>query len=257
MKKIKKYVPRPLRSYLKTVRNFIYRIYYRGNKVECQICNSKFKKFATYGGGMYVRENALCPNCGSLERHRLLWLYIKSRLNKGSKYEPMHVIHFAPEKFMYKLLSQKENVNYYPCDLFPEVYPFGEINKIDITNINLESDRFDVVLCNHVLEHILDDRKAMSELFRIMKNDSWGIVQVPIELDRDYTYEDDSIVTPAEREKHFGQSDHVRIYGRDYIERLKSVGFEVQELDFVAQYSNSDIQKLGLDENEILFIIRK
>lgn len=114
-----------------------------------------------------------------------------------------------------------------------------------------------MVFCNHVLEHIPDDKKALEELFRVMKKGSMGVFQVPQDLNRELTFEDDSITDPKERAKIFGQYDHVRVYGRDYFNTLRSVGFKVQELDYTSQISADDIDKYRLVKGEILPIVFK
>lgn len=227
---------------------------FAGKGVICPICNSEYRMFAPQG--VKNRENALCPNCGSLERQRLLWLYFRDK-NLLFKEDKIRVIHFAPEKMYYDKLSNMANVEYYPVDLFPERYDFKgkvEITKADITAIPFEDNYFDVILCNHVLEHISDDRSAMSELFRVMKKEKgWGVFQVPIDYNRENTYEDCSITNPNEREKAFGQYDHVRWYGRDYKARLESIGFKVKEDDFIKEFAEEDIFKYGLEKEEIIY----
>ena len=136
-------------------------------------------------------------------------------------------------------------------------YPNGTIN-MDITHLKYPDNYFDFILCSHVLEHIPNDIDAMKELYRVLKpNDGFGILQVPIELDREITYEDHTITSPIEREKAFGQFDHVRIYGKDYIQRLKSVGFEVELDEFANKTSNADKFRFGFGKGKSLFIVRK
>ena len=253
MIQLRSITPRSWRSYLKTLRNNIYKIIYRGSEVKCPICESEFKVFAPYGGGPKSRPNALCPGCGSLERHRLLWLYLQE--NKA-EWANKSLIHFAPEKVFYDFFAQEE-IDYLPCDLFPEVYPFGELKEVDVTAIPFEDNSFGVILCNHVLEHVPDDRKALSELHRILEKGGWGILQVPLDIELDATYEDFSIITKKEREKAFGQDDHVRLYGKDYPDRLASAGFNVDQFDYVDKFSKEDIHFYGLDENETLYLVRK
>ena len=227
---------------------------YKGNEVECAVCNSHYKVFAPYG--LVVRENARCHNCNALERHRLLWKYLKDKTNLFSSKKPIKVLHFAPEPFFYKALSRMEHIQYIPCDLFPELYDFKgqiEVVKVDITAIPFEDNYFDFILCNHVLEHIPNDGLAMSELFRVMKKDGWGIFQVPIDYNREKTYEDFSITSREERQKAFGQEDHVRWYGKDYKDRLKKAGFNVKEDDFVKQFSKQDLYRFGLMPSELIY----
>ncbi len=235
---------------------------YEGDKVYCPVCKSRFEIFASHGlvKGALKRENAKCVNCGSLERHRLLFLYLSNKTNLFDDKSKLRLLHFAPEKFFYEIFSQKQNIEYIPCDLFPERYVYKgkvPVQKIDISEIPFEENYFDVVLCNHVLEHIPDDIHAMTELYRVMKKGAWGIFHVPIDYNREKTYEDFAITTPEEREKAFGQDDHVRWYGKDYIERLKSVGFKVIEDDYVNSFSSDELYKLGLMSKHIIYYCEK
>ena len=231
---------------------------YLGEDVVCSICHSKFKQFAPFG--LVTRENARCLHCGSLERHRLLWKYLHSNTNIFDGGSQKRLLHFAPEKMFYDVFSQNKNILYTPCDLFPEAYDHkGKVKviRVDITNIPFEANHFDAIICSHVLEHIIDDRLAMSELYRVMKKGGWGIFQVPLDYSRTATYEDFSITTPEEREKAFGQIDHVRVYGQDYKNRLKQVGFEVKEDEYVKSFSEEELFKYGLMASELIYYCRK
>jgi ubiquinone/menaquinone biosynthesis C-methylase UbiE len=145
------------------------------------------------------------------------------------------------------------NLDYTSADLYS---PIVDV-KADILDLPFASESFDVVICNHVLEHIADDRKAMSELFRVMKPGGWGIFQVPMKNSLEKTYEDFSIIDPKERQKHFGQYDHVRWYGMDYFDRLSEVGFEAQALFYSQRFADEDIKRFGLNKNEILPVVNK
>ncbi len=202
------------------------RLFYGGNKVECPICGAHYRSFGAYG--VAKRHNALCFNCLTLERHRLLWLYLHRCTPVLRGKSAFKILHFAPEKAIYDRLDGTEG--YTPCDLHPELYHFKgttEVAKVDICNVPFEDETFDVILCNHVLEHIEDDARAMSELHRVLKREGFAILQVPIDESRATTYEDFSIASPRERERAFGQYDHVRVYGCDYEDRLRRAGFSV------------------------------
>lgn len=246
--------------------NFILEIYrkrnkkddYNGNSVLCSICSSKFKKFGP--NGLVVRENARCHKCGSLERHRLLWKFLEEKENLFKDYKKIRILHFAPENFIYDYFLNQNNIEYIPCDLFPENFSFDDTSKIvkvDITKIPFEDNYFDFILCNHVLEHIPDDKLAMSELYRVMKKDGWGIFQVPINTKSKVTYEDFSITSPEGREKAFGQIDHVRLYGLDYKEKLQNIGFEVEVDDYVNSFSTKEIFKYGFMPSELIYRCKK
>ena len=134
--------------------------------------------------------------------------------------------------------------------------PLADV-KADICNLPFENESYDVILCNHVLEHIPDDTKAMKELFRVLKPGGFGIFQIPQDLNRATTFEDDSITDKDERAKIFGQYDHVRIYGRDYFDKLRSIGFEVEEIDYTNVLSEGDVERYRLAKGEIIPLVKK
>ncbi len=201
-------------------------VFYIGNRVECTICNHRYRSFLPYGR-VITRKNALCPNCLSLERHRLMYLYLHRETNFFQ--EPIKLLHIAPEACFLEVGEKQPNIEYTTADLES---PWAKV-KMDVHDIPFEDHSFDVIICNHLLEHVDDDIKAMSEMNRVMKPGGWGIMQVPVNGDREVTYEDRSVTDPIEREKHFGQKDHVREYGRDYPERLKKGGFNVEAIDYL------------------------
>lgn len=228
-----------------------------GTDVFCVVCNSSFKKFLPHG--LNNRSNAKCPNCGALERHRLQLKYLKDKTDLFRENAPIRMLHFAPEKSFRNIFSNLQRLEYVPCDLFPEVYGPGKVPmvKVDITKIPFPDDHFDVILCSHVLEHIPHDRLAMKELYRVMKSDGFGIFQVPLDYGRATTYEDFTIVDPKEREKAFGQYDHVRWYGRDYVDRLRETKFIVKEDDYVKTLSSSEVSRFGFNPSELIYYCRK
>lgn len=232
---------------------------FKGDEVTCPICNSHYKIFAPYG--VKKRSNARCHNCGSMERHRLLYLYLRSRLdllnNTGTV---IRLLHFAPEKMFHELFSHAPGIAYTPCDLFPEEYNYGgkvPIVKVDITQIPFQDASFDFILCNHVLEHIPDDKKAMAELYRVMASGGKGIFQVPLGRERLVTYEDPTITDPQEREKAFGQKDHVRLYGQDYAERLADAGFNVNADTYLQDFTEAERYRYGLPNAEKIYLCTK
>ncbi len=239
---------------------------YKGNKVICPICQSEFEKFAPYypwkneQNKALDAENVKCPNCSSLERHRLLWKYLNDETNLFST-QNKTLLEFAPYEFFFNAFSKDKNINYFPCDLLPDSLKYidyeGKILKEDITKLSFKDNSIEVILCSHVLEHIVDDKLAMSELFRVMKKGGWGIFQVPIDYDREITYEDFSIISFEGREKAFGQKDHVRLYGRDFIERLSSSGIIVEEIDYVNKFTEEEIMRFGFNKFERLYYFEK
>ncbi|MDX1652910.1 MAG: methyltransferase domain-containing protein [Brumimicrobium sp.] len=255
MKKVYKFLlnklPRPLLIRL----SYVFRIFapalYRGNKVECPVCERSFNKFLSYGSSVAHRENVLCPYDLTLERHRLMWLYLKDHTDFFS--EKKEVLHIAPEQCFHKRFKKQENLNYLTGDL---VSPIADMH-FDLHNIPLEDNRFDVIFCNHVLEHVDDAMQCMKELYRVMNHGGWGIFQVPQDFNRDVTYEDKSIVSPEEREKHFWQKDHVRLFGKDYPDWLRKAGFEIEEFRPKEEFSAEQIARYRLMPGEILYIARK
>ena len=257
-KKLKKRTPKILLNWYRRFRTNRRMKQYQGNTVVCPICESTFREFAPFG--LNRRKNARCPRCGSLERHRLIWKYMNERTDLFQKTGTSRLLHFAPEQAFYNVFSNNSKIDYVPCDLSPEAYRYGngpKITKVDIVSIPFEDNSFDVVLCNHVLEHIPDDAHAMSELYRVMKKGAWAILQVPIDYSLDVTYEDFSITTPKGREEAFGQYDHVRFYGKDYMDRLKKAGFEVVEDAFVKSISPEEQFRYGLLDSEYLYYCQK
>lgn len=209
-----------------------------------------FKRFLPYGYGEQ-RPNVLSPSTLSLERHRLLWLYLQKETTFFEK--ELKVLHMAPEQCFLSIFKKMKNLDYTTADLYS---PIVDV-KADILDLPFEDKRFDFVFCNHVLEHIEDDAKAMSELFRVLKPGGIGIFQVPQDLSLEQTYENSSITSPEERAKHFGQYDHVRIYGKDYFDRLRKAGFKVNEIDYSAKLSPDLVEKYCLAKGEILPVCTK
>ena len=243
-------IPRPTLINLSIfLRPLIY-LFFKGNNFTDPIDGKSYRKFLPYGYGKQ-RENALSPGTLSLERHRQMWLYLQNETDFFTK--NYKVLHIAPEQEFLRKFKKMKNLDYTSADLFS---PIVDV-KADILDLPFEDESFDVIFCNHVLEHIEDDRKAMSELYRVMKKGGWGILQVPMKNSLEKTYEDFTITDPKERQKNFGQYDHVRWYGMDYFDRLKSVGFDAEANFYSQKFSDADIKKFGLNRNEILPIVRK
>lgn len=224
----------------------------KGNKFTDPIDGKSFRKFLPYGYGTQ-RENALSPSTLSLERHRLLWLYLKNETTFFSTNKKLKVLHIAPEQCFLNIFRKQQNLDYITSDLES---PIADV-KADICNLPFENNSFDVVFCNHVLEHITDDTKAMHELYRVMKTGGFGIFQIPQDLSRKTTFEDDSITDPKERAKIFGQYDHVRVYGRDYFDKLRSTGFNVEEVCYAKKIAPDLVERYALVQEEILPVCYK
>lgn len=246
---MKKIIPARLRPAAFAIYKALWRATHQGGTYKCNICDASFSEFAPYG--IARRKNAMCPKCESVERHRLQWLYMKNKTNILK--DEVYVLHFAPEAGMSKRLQEQNNIHYVSSDLFdPRV-----MIKADITNMPFKDNSFDVILCNHVLEHIIDDGRAMREIYRMLKPNGWAILQVPIEYDRAETYEDPTIISEANRLKAFHQKDHVRIYGTDYKKRLQHAGFKVKTDKYASSLSAKDVKRYVLDNDEIIYFCTK
>ena len=256
---LKKIIPVKLQPVVKLL---IRRIWYFGLKYECPVCRSHVRLMKPLGLNIPVlteknvigagKRNAMCPVCDSSDRVRLLYLFLTNKTDIFLK--KIKLLHIAPEKQLKEIFEKQVNIEYLTADLNPE----NVMIKMDILDIQYPDNNFDMIICNHVLEHIPDDRKAMKELLRVLKPGGSAILQVPISLTLEKTFEDATIVSPEEREKVFGQNDHVRIYGKDYSLRLKETGFNVKEYQWT-----KDINILNpgnmycLNKNEIVYFCIK
>lgn len=262
-------IPRPILIRLSIVVRPILAFLLKGSRFTDPIDGKSFRMFLPYGYGNQ-RNNVLSPSTLSLERHRLLWLYLQNetdffqsqldsdspvtqnkriKLRKDAETSSaLKVLHFAPEQEFYKRFKKQTNIEYTTTDLLS---PLADV-KADICNLPFEDNSYDIIFCNHVLEHIPDDTKAMQELFRVLKPGGMGIFQIPQDLSRAKTFSDDTIVDQKERAKIFGQYDHVRVYGRDYFDKLRSIGFKVIEEDYTHKIAPELVEKYCLAKGEII-----
>ncbi|WP_010134372.1 class I SAM-dependent methyltransferase [Ochrovirga pacifica] len=238
-------VPRPWLIKASYLAKPLLNLWYKGATFIDPINQKSYRKFLPYGY-QNQRENVLAPGTLSLERHRLMWLYLTQNTHFFN--QSLKVLHVAPEQCFYKKFRKQNNLDYTTTDLES---PLADV-KADICNLPFKDNTYDVVFCNHVLEHIPNDAKAMSELHRVLKPGGWGIFQVPQNTELETTYEDHTITQPEDRKKHFGQYDHVRIYGLDYFTRLKNAGFTVQQFKVSENFTPKQIQQYSLMANEIL-----
>ena len=222
MKWILRFLPRSFLIRMSLFLRPLFRVFYGGNKFTDPIDGSSYRKFLPYGYGKTLRPNALCPGTLSLERHRLLWLYLDRETHFLN--QELKVLHVAPEQVFFRKFKRLQHWDYTTTDLNS---PLADL-VTDICDLPLQDNQYDLILCNHVLEHIPNDLKAMTELYRVLKKGGTLIAQVPLNEESIKTLEDDSITDPRDRTRFFGQYDHVRIYGQDYYKRLKSVGFSVE-----------------------------
>jgi SAM-dependent methyltransferase len=234
-------------SYL--VRPFV-AFFLRGNTYTDPIDGKSYRRFLPYGYAK-VRENVLAPGTLSLERHRLFWLYLKNETTFFSA--PLRVLHFAPEQAFVQKFKKQKNLTYTTTDLNS---PIADV-KADICDLPFKDNSFDFIICNHVLEHIPDDTKAMQELYRVLAPSGTAIVQVPYDAKREITFEDNTITDQRERTRIFGQYDHLRVYGMDYFKKLSSIGFEVNALDYTSSMTSDDIERYRLCKGELLPVCKK
>ncbi|MEL6535169.1 MAG: methyltransferase domain-containing protein [Bacteroidota bacterium] len=225
-------------------------LFYRGNKVECTVCGHTFRKFLPYGRKP-PRSNALCPHCLSLERHRLMWSYLQE---KTDFFEANHkLLHIAPEISFIGRFKKMENLEYITGDLESPLADY----HFDVHEIPFEDGSFDVVFCNHVMEHVEDDIKAMSEIHRVLKPGGWALMQSPQDYDREVTYEDPTITEPKAREEAFLQTDHVRLFGLDYGKRMERAGFQVTEERYVMEMDPALVARHSYLDDEIIYLAKK
>jgi SAM-dependent methyltransferase len=227
---------------------------HRGDLVECPCCDATFSRFLPHRG----RDHAKCPRCGSLERHRLLWLFLEREtdLFDGGR----SLLHIAPEYAFLRRLWRTGGLRYVTGDLDSALADV----ELDAMDLPFASESFDSLICNHVLEHVEDDRRALAEIHRVLRPGGWAVLMCPVDRRRATTLEDPAVRAPADRHRVFGQSDHVRLYGRDYADRLAAAGFAVRVDRYLDGFAEHSIVRLGLrreaDEafgDERIYICRK
>lgn len=252
------FVPRPLRTGMK-------RAAYFGARHRCPLCRSRVRRYDAEGydfpvlreleviGGEHLPE-ASCPVCHAGSRTRLVWLYLVRA--SGIFERPTRLLHLAPEPGLYRVLAAAPGLDYVVGDLDPARYPFArEIRPLDLTRLPYPDASFDAILANHILEHIEDDHRAMAEIRRVLRPDGFALVQVPIAPTLARTREDPNATTPEQRERAYGQRDHVRLYGADYPERLRRAGLAVEPW-VASEHGGDDIAPLRLNPRERLFVVR-
>jgi SAM-dependent methyltransferase len=226
-------------SLVTTISAYFLRVFpHSGSGRFCPVCGTHSKIF--YEFGVVPRQDAMCPNCGSVERHRFIWQYL-NQCNDFFDGKPKKMLHIAPEPCLEKKFREYLGDNYITADLFDA----HAMVKMDITDIQYPDESFDVVYCSHVLEHVPDDRKALREFHRILTPNGKAILMVPI-YDLEKTFEDFSITDPSDRLKVFGQIDHVRKYGHDFIDRLRDSGFSVLVVKVSDIINDSDIIRMAV-----------
>ncbi|HEX2076857.1 MAG TPA: methyltransferase domain-containing protein [Longimicrobium sp.] len=237
MRRILSRLPEPVKAPLRRAKDFVAALPYRGTGRWCPVCEKSSSRFKPFGNP--PRADAMCPHCGALERHRLAWLYLQRRTDLFDG-RPRRVLHVAPELCLEPRLRRRLRGGYLTADLDSP----RAAARMDVTDIRHPDESFDVIFCSHVLEHVPDDRRAMAEFFRVLRRGGWAILLVPITADA--TYEDPTVVDPAERLRLFGQEDHVRRYGPDYVDRLRQAGFEVATTRVTDLVSADDAVRMAL-----------
>lgn len=242
-------VPGQLKQLYWNIQFHLRPLFYLGFGVRCPCCGFPWREFVPHG--QPLRRNAGCTICGALERHRLLYLFLKQKT--GIFQRPMRLLHMAPERALRRVLAPLKTLSYVTADLCA---PKVSVHT-DITRLAFPDNCFDAILCSHVLEHIPNDAAAMRELLRVLKPGGWAILQVPLDTTLATTREDLSIVDPAERRRLYGQEDHVRLYGRDYAQRLTAAGFDVSIDQFARTFDPQTARMHGVLIEEDIYYCRK
>lgn len=214
----------------------------------CPCCKKYSKKFLEYG--LVPRKNAQCPSCESLERHRLLLLYLKNETSLFKK--NIRLLHFAPEQSLYNIFSTL-NIDYITTDLSSDLAEF----KASIDSLPFEDDSFDMIICYHVLEHVKDDQKGMREMYRVLRKGGIALIQSTVFNNLSQTYEDPKITSPSARIKAFGQHDHVRKYGTDFFNRLSRAGFNITIDDYAKKLGENKVKRYALNPFEGIYLCLK
>ncbi|MBZ0298748.1 MAG: class I SAM-dependent methyltransferase [Anaerolineae bacterium] len=243
---VSRYLPRRAYNQLQDAYFWLRSLPYLGRTRECPCCGWHLRHFKAVRGAHSVRVLPACPRCHATERHRWLWHYLAAQTDLLTA--PTRLLHFAPEFCFYRRFQHMPHIHVVGTDLVDH----RRINmRQDIMQLAFADDQFDAIICSHVLEHVPDDRRALAELFRVLKPGGWAALNVPVRMNQP-TYENPAILTPAEREQHFGQSDHVRWYGYDFVDRVQAAGFVVT-VEHTRDLSPDVIERYGLEPDAVMF----
>lgn len=257
-------IPKSVRTQLRQFWKYIKSYVYWGYRYECPFCKGRFRKLMRWGRDNPVARDlvgggareVMCPRCYSTDRERLIYFYLKFKTDLFQRQDGFTLLHVSPERNLERMFLEMNHtgIEYIPAELFPR----NQQIRMDITDIQFRDNVFDGIICNHVLEHVPEDRRAMAELHRVLKPGGWAILQCPVSRTREATYEDPGITDPKERERHFGQKDHVRIYAwNDYVRRLEAAGFAVEQHRLVEEVGKDFYHHYALNPEEVVFFCRK
>ena len=263
LKLIKSYIPKPIIGIIYKYLRFLRLFFFKGNNFFCPICKFKASKFLPYGKdyeaikkfeiiGMGFRKNAICPNCFSKDRERLFFLFLQKLINEKSINYSSKIIHFSPEPSLERNFFRKNFSNYFTADIIKNKSDF----IIDLQNFNFEEKNFDLVICNHVLEHIEDDNIALENIYSILKPGGLAILQVPLSTIIDIDFKKEGVASDIERLKFYGQSDHVRIYSeKNFLQKIKKIGFSINVNEMISEKNN--LPSYGLNKKEKVIFATK
>ena len=246
-KRLLQLVRRPEFRWLKQAAFLCRGIFYLGNSYWCPCCGWPNRGFLDREGVFGLNEDGYCPRCNAKARHRRDWLYLKANTNLFT--DELRLLEVAPCRALARQFRRMPNLQFLGLDLDPTAVSTTVAG--DVAAAPLDSEVIDAVVCIHVLEHVNDDRAALEEIFRVLRPGGWALVSVPL-LSGELTREDPAITAPEDRERMFGEKDHVRYYGTDFIDRLEGAGFEV-DLNPSNAIQDDEQRRYGLRFDENVF----
>lgn len=253
----KKYTPKNLRFFLRKLRRIsLYTVQSIAGlrfkkKYHCPVNEKDYRTFIKDG------HLLLSLDLGVRKRHRFIWHYLKNQTTLFEQ-NKISLLHISPEFAFYEKLKNQKNIHYFPVDKFEPGYDYQSLTmNFDLLSNDLESEKYDFIICNHVLEHIIDDKSAIENIYQLLKYGGNVIVSVPILPNNSPTYEDYTITSAGERRKHFGQWDHVRYYGTDISKRLENAGFIVKKVCSFDYFTEKEREKFGVPNESWLFHLTK
>lgn len=229
-----------------------HRLRWRGDRVQCPCCGSSFAAFMQKDTWDDGTPRMMCPVCGSRERHRWSVLYAERATTLFN--QPQNLLHFSPQEGVARRLRRIEHLHYVGSNIAADR---NAHLRMDITRIAFPDNSFDTIFCSHVLEHVPDDAAALCELYRVLKPGGWALLNIPYSDKLATTFEDWRVTTPEERKRVFGQHDHVRNIGRDYVDRMRAAGFQIEMRKAREGFTEAELQRHAIIPQETMFIARK